>query len=195
MNTPAADLITLFILAVACFGSYVCFHFGTYRRHQLKAERYRLFAVRDQIVRLVVDEKISEEDGVFEFLYRRVNEILPAAKPLTLRGFVRVIKSTDFSRTAKAHSMFMKDLETKDPDVQRAAYALIDTTKRILIERAVLLKSALRVGIFGITCGRGILRVFSRFFSTEREAYRLYRDMEATAKEIESFSRLEPAYA
>lgn len=197
MNTPAADLMTLLILAVVCLFFYARYYFAIFRPHWLKAERYRLFAVRDQIIRLVVEGKITEEDKIFDFLYRRVNEILPDAKPLSLRGFVSILKRTDLAKNAAEASALLAELKTRTPDVQCAAYALFHTTAEILLGRAFLLRLALRVGFVSLISWRGIKSLLSYVFKTETEAYRLYREMNETASKIASLHQGEqvPAYA
>jgi hypothetical protein len=132
----AANVAVLIILFLLLTGRAMWYWLTEYRAQIAIVQKYRIFAVRDQLVRLVATKKIDETDESFVFLYTWVNKILPVCKPLSLR---QLIASFNDAKPTNIHwrNAVLRALQHPVPEVREAAIELLDSLIDI-----ILLKSA-----------------------------------------------------
>jgi hypothetical protein len=174
-----AFLITLEIMVFAIIRVYRS------RQERLKTARYKLFAVRDRIIRTVADGRVSQDDPVFEFLYEEINDIIPRAKPLSLRALVAALKKSRLLNDDTFREKCAETLSHSDPNLREAASVFFVTLIDILVMRSFMVRLSFRVTHSGIRiatwCREGLSlcrRVLSRLLPTQTEAYRLYKGLE-----------------
>lgn len=142
--------------------------------------RLPLFGIRDTLVWLVAEGKIQEDDEVFQFLYRSLNDIIPIVKPMRFRAIVGGFKRIELTKEDEAaFQLFLRSVDHGDVAVRQVARDLFMAIFHILM-RDVLVGLAFH-GSF-----RGIARTFvgrrPLIFRDQQDAYRMARRMEtATA--------------
>ena len=128
----------LFVLAV-CASAYN--HLGPIRREKRKAYRYRLFAVRDQLILLVAEGKLEERDPLFQFLYRSTNLLIRLAKPLTLGVFIKAWRQSP-AVDEEAIEKFVADLNERSEEVRTSGIHFFDTVGSILFDVSLTVRIA-----------------------------------------------------
>src|SRR3954454_24954800 len=89
MNPANVGLLFIVLLIILSFYSYYRLTFYPY--YADKISKYPLFAVRDKLVRLVAEEKVSENDVSFQFLYRLTNSLTRVSKTTSLPELVEAL--------------------------------------------------------------------------------------------------------
>jgi len=122
----------------------ICSHVSNIKREQRKVARYRLFAVRDALVRLVIEGQISEDDEVFQFLYVSINRIIPSVKPLTLKAVADALDShmARSFRDDGFKARFLAAVNHSDPIVRQTAREYFIVLSQILVSRSIMIRAA-----------------------------------------------------
>jgi len=138
-----ADLLLLATVANVLLLSY-----GLSRRamrvHINKAQAYRLFAVRDQLIYLVATGKLREQDVVFQIFYKAINYFVNETKNVTFRSFIDSMeagrrKGLD-PATEKNRAKLWRALRSADPEVRAAVEQFADAMTLIMVENSALLR-------------------------------------------------------
>lgn len=179
-----ADLGVALMIALLVLG-FTLLQARRIHRERIKIARYKLFAARDLMIRLVADGAIREADPVFQFLYDEINSLIPKAKPLSLRALV---KALDESRIVNDESFREKCKQAVSHDnaaLRQAANAFFAAVIEILVMRSFMVRISFQLTHSGLTlwswcrdCLSVLRRVASAFFPTQTEAYRLYKGIE-----------------
>ena len=81
--------ITMLVLTVLTAAAYhISFTRRWINRHKSEASRYRLFAVRDALIRLVAEGKLREDSIAFKKVYESVSLLVGHTDHITLRPFI-----------------------------------------------------------------------------------------------------------
>jgi len=176
-------LITLEVIVFALIS------WRSLRRETRKTDRYKLFAARDQMIRAVANEAVSEDDEVFRFLYDEINAVIPNAKPLTLSAVVKALEQSRFLNDETFRKKCRESMEHSHEELRNAANMFFAALIEILIERSTFVRvsfwlthSSFR---FVGTCRRsmsgvltGVRRALSRVLPLESQAYDQYKRLE-----------------
>jgi len=163
------------------------------RRERLKTERYRLFAVRDRLVRLAADGQVQEEDELFQFLYQGVNRIIPRTELLKLSTLVEALNSSTFKEFRESHEFekIMTSILQSEPPVRETASQLFTTIAEILIARSLFVRILVmsRLAVLSTSLASHALRWWLRralapLFKLEYLAYDYYRSVEKARREL-----------
>lgn len=174
--------LTLF-LVTGLFTVYQ--RFGPMRQERLKVCRYKLFALRDELVRLVAKNKIAEDDPVFRFLYDGVNQIIPQTKPLTLWGLVQALKHSEFARVRddESRQWFLSIVNHQNPSVRSVARKFLATLADILFDRSPVIRAAAKWTHSSVkfveACRDGLSWLVGLVSTSNLEAYRYYKAIQA----------------
>lgn len=177
MNASSVGLAFIVFLVVLFF--FIRHRRGIYREECNTVYRYKLYAIRDKIVRLVAENKIDENNLAFQFIYQNVNQLTPVARPLKLREFVSMINAssiTNWEELERIREAFVRS----HPDVQHATVELFTTLLDLLVFKSVLVRLAVQIGMTGykITRALHLRRVLAPVFRQQNQAYELYRELE-----------------
>lgn len=176
--TDQATFGVTFILFLVVLGFTLYVWLGPYRREGKKARRYRLFAVRDRLIGLVVDGVLQEEDPVFQYLYRGINRIIPAAKPLGLQDTVNLLKASHLVDVDQTQFIKQSILGHTDPRVRRLALDLFSAIIDVLLIQSLFVRAA-RVGLTGYRYTHQVRQACGAVLKAQNEAYEIYRTVGA----------------
>lgn len=142
-----------------------------------KTERYALFAVRDQWIRLVAEGHLSEDDESFQFLYKEINDIIPKAKPLTLKNIVTALRESRITSDPAFLKKHLQLLEHRNDHVRKATHEYLKQILTILVWKSVFLRMSVLVTHSSLKAVTTIRKALSRVFKTESEAYSIHRKL------------------
>lgn len=154
-----------------------------YRREICKVYCYKLFEVRDSLIWLVADGRLTEEDEVFQYLYKTVNQVIPIAKPIGLPKIVNILKTTAIV-DPQERQLIKKVATHRDKLVRDATVDLLSTLADILISRSLFVKVA-RIGFTGYILTHRIRALLAKVFQTQNEAYELYQNANNMVAELQ----------
>lgn len=175
-NFSQADFGVVLMLAVLAIPMQL-WRFKRLHAERLKTDRYPLFAARDRWIRLVAEGHLTEDDELFQFLYKDLNVIIPRAKPLTLRNIVvalrasRIVSDPDFARKCQ------QLLEHHDAQVRAATEECFGALVKILIGRSFFVRISVSLTHSGFLALSGLRRVLKHILKTETEAYRIHEKL------------------
>lgn len=174
-------------------------HATKIRHEHRKVVRYRLFAVRDDLVRLVVEGHVSEDDEVFCFLYEGINKIIPGVKPATLRAVADALDrymARSFDDT-EFRTRFLAAVNHSDPVVRETAREFFLALSQILVSRSILIRAGLflasrrllrmiraRVGNLCDTMVNMLLSAMDCLFPSQYEANRIRKTTQLILESI-----------
>lgn len=170
MDQATLGVALMIFVVVLGFTLYVWL--GPYRREGRKTRRYKLFAVRDELIWLVAQGAIREDDSAFRYLYEMLNAVIPA-KPLTLGQAISVLKSSHVADKEKLE-FFRRTLEHEDKGVRKVAVDFYSAIIDIFLAKSLFVRIA-RIGLTGFAVTRRIRGILGSVFRTENEAYELYQ--------------------
>jgi hypothetical protein len=178
-----ADISLLLVLAaVALLVRAYTLHLVA--RHAKLAEKYKLFAARDAFIRLVAEEKLQEDDPVFQVFYKASNFLVQNTEEINLGAFVAALEEARRKGVDPAVEAFMErihDAARKNPDVKGAVDAFYKAIQDILFRNSWVLRLLLRC--------RPLLKVASRFggkrtLPTQQRAVLFYQDYSRAAEQV-----------
>ncbi|OGU36043.1 MAG: hypothetical protein A2068_03020 [Ignavibacteria bacterium GWB2_35_6b] len=130
MNNQIVTLI-FFVAAVIL---YIIFLWQEKR----KIFMYKFFALRDQLYRLAIEEKINENSTTFRELSLMLNVTIAHSKKFKLISFIRTLEERKISEPDK-NKLFFKDLENQSDDVKRIAEEFFNNFFTLLIRNHPML--------------------------------------------------------
>lgn len=138
--------IGLLIAVLAVLAAFGGLNAWTLRADWAKVQKYRLFAVRDTFVYLVAIGKLSEDDFLFQAMYKAVNMLLDRTKELSLGTFLaatREMQEKGLDPAASAEfDRILTDLRTRDdPEVTQAVSDFFNSIRAIILENSLILRS------------------------------------------------------
>ena len=86
-----ADIAMLGIVAIILLASILVTKIAI-RRDGWKLQKYKLYAVRDNLIYLVATNKLKEDDFVFQRFYKAVNYFIDANDKINLHHFVSAVE-------------------------------------------------------------------------------------------------------
>jgi len=110
------EMWTLFFVLLPSLGAIL----GTtpiYKIIKRDRNRFRFFAVRDELVDLVAQDKLEENSFIFKDLYRLTNHVVNITQKFTFKTLVFVLKE-DLSKDEKFQKL-EAEYNKATPDVQR----------------------------------------------------------------------------
>ncbi len=98
------------------------------------AQRYRLFELRDQVYRLVIEEKIERDSVVFTVVCTIVNGVVSNIRDFNLRSLARAYVRSDRKafKSERAVERFFDEVKRADPEVQAVVLSMFNTLADIL---------------------------------------------------------------
>lgn len=140
----------IFYLSLLAFGfGVVTLRFiKLYRQAQLEKNRYRLYKIRDKLIRLVAEEKISEDNILFQTYYRALTVMLKHTRSFTLGRFIEAAKKVekDISPEDEKHiDKLRAELKSAHPEVRETITEFFVTSLQIMIDNSLLLKLLLKL--------------------------------------------------
>ncbi len=173
-----ADLGVALMLFVIFLSFTLYCLFGGLRREKMKAARYPLFEVRDQLVMLVAQGRVSEDDPTFQFLYQNVSHLIPHVKPLTLAAIVEALNTSTLR--LENHSAQEEELATilkADSELLKVSEQFFHALLSILFSRSWFIWFSAGWTHSSFTLASTCRRFLSRTFQKQADAYRWYKSL------------------
>jgi hypothetical protein len=147
--------------------------------------KYKLFRVRDNLVRLVAEGQLREDDFVFEFFYRAVDFLIKHTDHLNLKSVVQVLREAQKRgidpAAAQALERINNKLPQEPPEVREVVSDFYATMAQVLMENSFVIRFIVNHSdLWRAAADLG--RVLGSLFSTERLAYRFYEAYKNAAR-------------
>lgn len=128
------DLI--FILALSCIAILPFIRMAW--KSEIESCRYKIFAVRDNLVLLVASKKLDESSLLFRHYYKRTNDILRLTDKMHFEGLYQALTSTKLSKQRIVdHKERMvniqKIISESDPQVKDAITAYYEAVIELMM--------------------------------------------------------------
>lgn len=187
MTQAEYGLALSFFMIVGIFSVYQ--RVGPLHRERLRVSRYKLFAVRDELVLLVAEKKISEDDDVFRFLYDTINRLIPHTKPLTLWDLVEGLNATQLARARDDDELrrrIKKSVDHSDMAVRKVARKFFAVLAEILLDSSILIKASAATTYLGLkvfhSFAANCRTVLASLCKTQLDAYEYHKYARTFAK-------------
>ena len=132
--------VVLLSIVVIIFGASITAMHTTLRRDGWKVQKYKLYAVRDQLIYLIATNQIREDDFVFQRFYKAVNYFIETTNHINLGTFIAAIDSARSKGIDPAEENNWKairaDLRKRSPEVNAVANSFYAAMLEILIENS-----------------------------------------------------------
>ena len=166
------NVLVILALFVALLIHVVRYWLTAHQQDLAQVYRYRLFAIRDRLVALAVENKNIETDETFVFLYHTTNQILPICKPMRLQQFLRIVEARGNADTAWKEK-FQRAQNHPVPEIRNITGDLISTLVDIIIYKSITVRVASKC-VWLISATRRVIPHWIR----ANEAYRVYRQLD-----------------
>lgn len=173
-------IVLLIFLVTLAFTFYVWIF--PYRKALIKTRRYKFFKLRDDLITLAAEKVIDEDDPTFQFLYRSINDIIPAAKPLNLQETLVVLKMSPLVEKEEL-ALVEKSLLHKDVRVRIITADFLSAIINVILIRSFFVRLAIW-GLTGYYFTSMIRKHLARVFSTQNEIYEWYNYLGDASKEL-----------
>lgn len=185
MNPTQVVLVSGF--AVLLLVSLLAFVRYIYWPESHQINRYKFFAIRDELIRLVAAGKLKEDEFLFVFFYQTINGIIAHTHLVNLttlvRSHVEVAKSPV---RKKLVARMISEIDKKDADVKKVVdnfyYAMLITLHKNSLPLQILV-ALVPVWISAVWIASKISIVGQYFFST-KEPVGLYYAYSEARKQI-----------
>jgi dsDNA-specific endonuclease/ATPase MutS2 len=142
-------------------------------------QKYKLFQIRDRLIRLVAEEKLSEDDFVFFFFYRAIDFLIRHTDLVNLKSLVDALRDAQERgldpAAAQEVERINKQLKDEDPEVREVVSEFYATVMQILIENSFTIRLIANYSEVWNHAVNEFRRLIGRVFSTERQAYGFYK--------------------
>lgn len=114
------------------FGILIFALWSFYKKVKYDNNRYRFFAIRDRLVRLVAEGYLREDEFVFEEFYKIINKIVNRTETFKFRNLVQIISAIDANKLEKQQfqKKIFREIQSKDVEVQKV---IIDLFRTIIV--------------------------------------------------------------
>lgn len=141
--------VAIALLIILCIQSLDLIRAYRYRRVNLVARnRFRLFAIRDQFVRLVATGDLEEKDEVYRYFVSFLNILIRNTQQINFRIFIRAIRIATDEKLADESNFekILKSVKQKNnPEVIKAVEELPLAVLAILWDNSLSVRLIMRL--------------------------------------------------
>ena len=140
--------IDIFYLHIIFFFIFVVFFYHKYIETKQLQASYRLYALRDELILLVAKDILKEDNPVFKYHYKRVNNLLKMAPHVGFDDLLQVLlkNSHNIEKSLNNEDKELKkvfsDPAMQNKQVREAIEAYYQAVKLMMISHSSLLKVA-----------------------------------------------------
>lgn len=142
MTQADFGIALLTFLIIAGFTLYV--FLVPYRKEGKIVQTYKLYKVRDELIFLVAQEKLKEQDLLFQKFYSAINFFIQHSNHITLTSLVSAFRDARKKKLDPAESenweKIHESLQRQDEEVVRVVYEFYQALFSILEENSFLLR-------------------------------------------------------
>jgi hypothetical protein len=170
-----ADIALLSVVGVE-FLAFGLWSWFSIRREKAIAQKYPLYKVRDDLVYLVAEDKLSEDEELFQLFYGFTNHLIKTTKKtLSLKTILQGIATAEENPAEEQRlQRVLEELKSKDVEVVQAVDSLFTAIKKILVENSLTLRIAYRLQQVWSSAAESLRPLFD-YLSPQAEAYKTYR--------------------
>jgi hypothetical protein len=139
-----ADIALLSVVGIELFAFGLWSWLFSIRREKAIAQKYQFYKVRDDLVYLVAEEKLSEDEELFQLFYGFTNHLIKTTKKtLSLKAILRAIATAEEDPAEEQRlQRVLEELKSKDPEVVQTVDSLFRAITEVLLENSVSLRIA-----------------------------------------------------
>ncbi len=138
------QIVCLFILFFFFTALTSIIYLLFYRKSMVDKKRYKLFAHRDALTNLVVQEKVTEDDWLYQCFYDLVNFLLRDIGRLSFRETIMAYSQVCSGAVGQARAKLHSEMEQADEEFQEIIVELTFTLNEIFMDNTPLLKFMVR---------------------------------------------------
>lgn len=132
-------VVALLFVTIIWLMLYVPFRAFVLRRERICDQRYRLFAVRDRLVRLKVDGAFADHEYLYDYYSHGCNALILNTERLTVSAVLSAIKEMTPEREGEVRQL-LKRLKAAPVEVRDTVSQLYGAMASILLANSLLLK-------------------------------------------------------
>lgn len=137
-------MVALSLATIVMFLVYLPFRFVYLAREWRITQKYKLFAVRDQLVRLRIEGEFDADPELYDYYCNMCNTLIRHTKELTLQSFVSALRECTPQDMARAEELRGR-LKATSLEVRDCIDGLYNAAMNILVENSTLLRTLLRL--------------------------------------------------
>lgn len=150
-----------------------------------RIQKYKLFEIRDRLIRLVAEDKLREDSVVFEYFYRTIDFFIRHTDQLTLESLVGALHQAQERGLDPAAEQelgrMQRALDQECPEVREVVSDFYATMMQILMENSLVIRFI--VSHSNVWRAVNDLRNFiGEMFLTQRQAYVFYKAYKHAAR-------------
>lgn len=130
-------ILSAYLLAIAFF--VFDSHFWTKKEVKMRSLQFELYRLRDMVLRLVAEDKISKDDTYFKFVYLIINASIERIRIFTVKNLVSAAKEID-EEINKRTDIIVKEIFKRDNSLKDILIEYIKIMISSLIEFSPSLK-------------------------------------------------------
>jgi hypothetical protein len=168
------SLLTCVGLVLVGFGSR---DLAFIRKEKAKSQKYRLYKVRDDLIYLVAQGKLTEDERLFLLFYGLTNHLIKTTKEfLSLKTFVHAVSSASENPAEEQQLLEISyELKDKDAEVSKVLFEFYHAIIGILFENSFTLRMGYRLKQLWSRAIEHLGPLIPYLSSSHREAYRIWR--------------------
>lgn len=170
MGISQADFGVALTIFSVTFVFFAYNWFGPLRKAQRESDKYKFYAIRQELVILVAEGKVSEDDEAWQFLYRGVNILIKNLDSLTLGTVVRAIRA---STMLEANPIDLQKLR-ESQELHGIATGIFVEISVLLWRRSLFVRSAIHSRFLGKIAIASIRRALKAILGPKVEAYKMH---------------------
>jgi|GEM_PF-4685861 len=167
----------LSVITFVFFSSFTALiYFRFYRKSRARATEFRLYALRDKMIDLVVSGKIKEHDFVFQEFYKFINYMTNHCEELSFSTLIQISRQNkkDFQRQQYVDKL-IQELSKKDEKVIETIAELSYEMAQIFISSSLLLRFLVTSLLFLRLVERIVEKIPNPLLIDEIHAYEEYK--------------------
>ena len=98
-----------------------------------RSTQFKLYHLRDRLIRLVAEDKIKKEDDCFKIIYSTINSSITYIHIFTFRNLVKAASNTD-GKLKKEIELLVTDILDRDNELRRIFIEYFDVITHALIK-------------------------------------------------------------
>jgi hypothetical protein len=163
------------IVAVVTFNVRARYFFASC---EAQVQKYKFYRIRDDLIRLVAENKLREESFVFEFFYRAVDFFIRHTNQMNLRSLVRALREAQERgldpASTKEVARVQRELAQESSEVREVIWNFYATVMETFIKNSFVIR-AIAHHPDKLRAIEDLRYRLIRMFSTEQQAYRFYK--------------------
>lgn len=120
--------------------NYLYFRATIIKRAKINADKFKLYAFRDELISLMTKGKLLQDEFVFQKLYKMINNSICVSEHLSFIDFVKAAQENGRDYSGR----FEEEIINKDKEVKELTSAYIGTILNIMLKNSFIFRAVLQ---------------------------------------------------